>query len=167
MYTHGLLPHFVLNTFFLLFPLFLSNEKFTNGVSSFPIYLQTKFICKLPFHLHFPFSLAKTLFCLGVLLPEIPKPAPEQEQTGARLCDQQPGPSGFVYLLSSFRVYVSLFTHDFPRVDYHLFPLLHLHEYLDIVKFLLLQSSSWKVNLKCSFRVVQSSLLSIFCCLLQ
>lgn len=34
-YTHGLLPHFVLNTFFLLFPLFLSNEKFTNAVSSF------------------------------------------------------------------------------------------------------------------------------------
>lgn len=32
MYTHGLLPHFVLNTFFILFPLFISNEKFMNGV---------------------------------------------------------------------------------------------------------------------------------------
>lgn len=32
-YTHGLLPHFILNTFFLLVPLFTSNEKFTNGVS--------------------------------------------------------------------------------------------------------------------------------------
>lgn len=35
MYTHGLLPHFVLNTVFLLIPLFTSNEKFTNAVNRY------------------------------------------------------------------------------------------------------------------------------------